>query len=269
MKRFLYPAALAGLLVLLASGCALLLGDGFDPAADSGGALTDQEAVELTAAEIASASGGSVLHAFLMMSGTALTSVDGPGHVQITPQQTSEPSSSFLEGNRDLSAAGEYDYVMVYEDSTGTEVDDVDATQIDATGTMGGTSERTNGTATFSSDVALLLTDINDGDDTATLDGEVEYDTSNGTFVRASGSELSFTGDNTHTWQQVDVEAPTSRPDDYPEGGRIVVKASYRDGDGDTLWSGTVTFIFDGNETARATVGGVGYEVNLETARIE
>lgn len=264
MKRLLYIATLAIAALSFTTGCAFLFGDG---ALGGAGDLTDEDAVDLVASEVAPTTGGSAATPYEALTSTGLLSIRGEG---FQTQQTRDGRATVTYDNGRVRGVREYDYRLTYEDSNGVETSAGHATQIGVEGTVSGDSERVHGTGSFDSTVALTLTDITDGDNIATVNGVVVR-TGSGSFRRpATGSDGTYTSDVTVRYRDLVADGSGARDNEFPESGTMEVEADYTlTGDnGERSWSGTVTITFDGSDTATARVNGTSYSIDLDDGTV-
>ena len=166
MKRFLYIATLA-VAAWSFTGCAFFFGDG-----SLGGSqqLPDEDAVDLVAAEVAPTTGGSAVTPYEALSTTGSLSIQDE---MFQTQQTRDGKATITYDNGRVRGVREYSYTLTYQDSNGEETSSGEATQIAVEGSVSGDSERLHGTGEFESTVDLTLTEITDGDSSATVNGVV------------------------------------------------------------------------------------------------
>jgi hypothetical protein len=269
MKRILHIAILGLAAVSFTTGCAFLFGDG---ALGGTGDLTDEDAVDLVASEVAYNTGGSTAVAFEITDRTAATSVGVVEIAGLAPQQELIEDGSSSGGGARASFERTYRYTFNYLDTQGNPAKALEADQIVVTGSASGTSERPRGSGSFQSEIDLNVTDINEdtNDWTATINGTVDRDKS-GTVTRVrTGEQVDYSGTSKVQWTDVVVDGSAARDNEFPESGTMEVEADYTvTGDNGTRsWSGTVTITFNGSDTATARVNGSTYTIDLENGTV-
>lgn len=264
MKRFLYIATLAVAAWSFTTGCAFFFGDG-----SLGGSqqLPDEDAVDLVAAEVAPTTGGSAVTPYEALSTTGSLSIQDE---MFQTQQTRDGKATITYDNGRVRGVREYSYTLTYQDSNGEETSSGEATQIAVEGSVSGDSERLHGTGEFESTVDLTLTEITDGDSSATVNGVVRR-TGSGSFRRSeTETDVTYASDVTVRYREIVADGAVARENEFPESGSMEVDAEYSiTGDsGERNWSGTVTVTFDGTREATARVNGSSYTIDLENGTL-